>query len=641
MKNIIYLCFLRLTSFPSLVKKFGLFIFLVFSFGVSNAQSDRFALMKEKLDTLSKTYPGLSNKIEFTVNGASIQEFIRNVASANSLNVNVDPSLTKRITNNFTNVTVSEVFLFLAKNYDLDISFIGPIMSFTQYVAPIAPIKFVERTLKLNYDKATGLIGMDLKNDTLSTVAKALTLLTGKNIVFSPELLNKTVSGYYQALPLNKTLENLSFTNELKVESTDGETFYIAKKEKETPVKVPGKGPTGPQSGITLSSTNGLLDVQANNVEIKALIDAASAELKLNYYLFSELKGNSSLTIRQSPFDDFLKNLFNGTEYTFKKENGVYLIGDRSLEGLRSTKLIQLKYRSAEKLVEVIPAEIKKGLDLKPFPDLNGIIVSGSQPRIEELELFLLQIDQVVPVIAIEVLIVDVRDSKTLSTGIQAGLGTPPASANQTLFPSLDLTLNSGAINNVISGINGFGSVILGNVTPKFYLKLKFLEEQGVLKLRSTPQLSTLNGNVAKLSIGKTEYYLEQTNNVVGQQNPNFIITNQYKPINADLSVSITPVVSQDEQITLDISVKQSNFTERISTTAPPGSITRDFKAMVRVKNGEMVMLGGLEEESNQQTSSGTPWLSRIPIIKWFFSSRTKTKSTNKLTIFVRPIVIY
>jgi type II secretory pathway component HofQ len=52
-------------------------------------------------------------------------------------------------------------------------------------------------------------------------------------------------------------------------------------------------------------------------------------------------------------------------------------------------------------------------------------------------------------------------------------------------------------------------------------------------------------------------------------------------------------------------------------------------------------MIGGLEEESTNETGSGTPFLSRIPIIKWFFSSRTKAKSKSKLTIFIKPTVIY
>ena len=54
-----------------------------------------------------------------------------------------------------------------------------------------------------------------------------------------------------------------------------------------------------------------------------------------------------------------------------------------------------------------------------------------------------------------------------------------------------------------------------------------------------------------------------------------------------------------------------------------------------------MVLLGGLEEKATRESGSGVPFLSRIPVIKWFFSSRTKEKSRSKLNIFIKPTVIY
>ncbi|MCP2937984.1 type II and III secretion system protein, partial [Salmonella enterica subsp. enterica serovar Typhimurium] len=77
-------------------------------------------------------------------------------------------------------------------------------------------------------------------------------------------------------------------------------------------------------------------------------------------------------------------------------------------------------------------------------------------------------------------------------------------------------------------------------------------------------------------------------------------------------------------QITMSIGVTQSSFTERISQTAPPGKLNRDFQSMVRVKNGEMIMLGGLEENSTSNSGRGLPLISRVPVLKWIFGSRTR-----------------
>ena len=177
---------------------------------------------------------------------------------------------------------------------------------------------------------------------------------------------------------------------------------------------------------------------------------------------------------------------------------------------------------------------------------------------------------------------------------------------------------------------------------PNFYIALNASESKGYSKTRSTPQIATLNGHKAEVSIGQTEYYLEVANNLVqttGTQQ-NILQSQQYKSVAADLSISITPQISSDGQITMEIHVKQSTFTTRISPTAPPGTINRDFKSLLRIKNNEMIMLGGLEEKGSDETGSGLPLLSRIPVLKWFFGTRSKTKKDNKLTLFIRPVVV-
>lgn len=243
--------------------------------------------------------------------------------------------------------------------------------------------------------------------------------------------------------------------------------------------------------------------------------------------------------------------------------------------------------------------------------------------------------------IDIEVYIADIRDSRLVSTGIRAGLDGTVTETSGNVYPSGDVHLNAVTVNEIMAGITKLGLFNLGRVGPAFFLKLKLLEEQGALKIRSTPRLATLNGHEARMSIGRTEYYLEIQNNVIGTQNPQNLISQQYKSVNADLSLTINPVVSENEDITLGVQVTQSNFTERISPNAPPGSISRDFHSLLRVRNGEMVVLGGLEEDSRNQTSNGIPLLSRIPVLKWIFSSRTKSRSKSRLTIFIKPTVVY
>ncbi|MBL4655822.1 MAG: hypothetical protein JKY33_08370 [Bacteroidia bacterium] len=107
------------------------------------------------------------------------------------------------------------------------------------------------------------------------------------------------------------------------------------------------------------------------------------------------------------------------------------------------------------------------------------------------------------------------------------------------------------------------------------------------------------------------------------------------------MSIQIKPLVSGDEQVTLDIKVELSNFTGTVTTNAPPATATRQFESIIRVKNNEMIMLGGLEEVEQSDDNSGTPFLSRIPVLKWIFSSKTKSKRSTKLNIFIKPTIVY
>ena len=152
----------------------------------------------------------------------------------------------------------------------------------------------------------------------------------------------------------------------------------------------------------------------------------------------------------------------------------------------------------------------------------------------------------------------------------------------------------------------------------------------------------TLNGHEASSSIGETNYYFEQNNRLINSGiNDNILQSGTWKATEANLSINIKPLVSKDENVTLTVSVEKSSFLGRAGENAPPGKSTQKFESMIRVKNNEMVLLGGLDELDNENSGTGTPLLSRIPIIKWFFSSRSKRKEKSKLHIFIKPTVIY
>jgi len=615
-------------------------LFLAIFSGVGAAQT-RIDSLSVKLDSLSTHIKGLNHNIDLSVSNLPLKEFIRNVANLTQLNIDMDDDLNQTVTNNFVGVPTKDVLLFLSKVYSLDFNFTGSIIHIRKHVEK-AP-RYIPKKVKVYYDSTDRLLTLDLKNDSLYRVARKITGLTHKNIIFSKETGWRKISGYILNQDLKSALENLALSNNLSVGDAEGAYVLEADDAK--------NGNNRRTSSRNRSNVRGEfkykvhskehLDIYGLKVDVGQVIELISKKLHINYFIDSEIKATTNLNLINVSYDEFLSDILQRTAYTFKVENGIYFVGKRDAEGLRETKVIQLMNRSVTKLSEIIPESIKKEVSIKEFSDLNSFVVSGSSRTIAELEMFIRQIDKVVPLILIEVLIVDNQSSYTVSTGIDAGITNEPIKSGGTLFSGIDFALNSNSINKLLNSFNGLGVVNLGKVNPNFYLTIKALEDEGIIKVRSTPKLSTLNGQEAKLTIGNTEYYLEKRTDFIINQTTQERTTSQYKAVNADFKITILPIVSGNEEITLKITVDQSDFTSRISTEAPPGQIFRNFTSSVRVKNKEMILLGGLEEKTGKETNKGFPLLSRIPILKWIFSNKTKEKSVNKLNIFVKPTVIY
>lgn len=625
---------------------------------VNTYANDRIKQIENQLSAMTAEMPGLEEKVQMSVSGVSIQEFMRGIADAHKLNISVDPAIKQEVVNNFANATVSDVLIFICKEYELSINFIGSIMSIVKYNPPKPVVVEVpKKELQINYDKNGDKLSLDLSNDSLETVAKTITQKSKKNIVLASGVTPKLVSSYIEDMPFDNAMEKFGIANDLSITKTEDGFYLIDKRlitNENNNIKTDNRNSNktnktnNRNSGGSVAEefsfnakSNLDISVFGNEVQIADVIKSVANETGTDYYFVSDIKDKTTVNVQSTTFQGLLENLFQGTELTYEYRDGIYIIGERKTEGLRMTKVIQLQHRSVEKVTENIPANIKQNVDVKEFVDLNSLILSGSHPQIKEIELFIKQIDKVVPVVLIEVMIVDYSNKRANSTGIEVGLGNEPAETGGKVFPETNMSLSSSSINDLIESFNGYGILNLGKVTPNFYVNIKALESQGILNVKSTPKLATLNGHEATMSIGNTEYYFEQTNNVITNTSTQNITTKTYKSVNADLSITIKPFVSGDDQITLEITVNQSDFTEKIEPGAPPGSVSRDFTSYIRVKDQEMVLLGGLEEKATRESGSGVPFLSRIPVIKWFFSSRTKEKSRSKLNIFIKPTVIY
>jgi type IV pilus assembly protein PilQ len=644
-------------------------LFVLPFFSVSAQQSeDRFVALEKKLTELSKDVPGLTEKVEFSVTGASLQEFLGGLATSHELNISIDPTLQIRIYNRFSNEKVLNVLLFLAREYDLDILFVGSIMSFKKYIPPTEKEVIPVHEILVKYSAYNDLMTLDLRKDTLDKVVKKITQVTRKNLILTSGLADKVVSVYIEDMPFESAINRMAYANQLKLVKTEDNFFVLkpigegedgldALSKANDKVK---KGKTiGSKASGTASTTGGVappelhvevevdsttggkyINLYAVNTPINQVIKEVAQEAGASYFLFSDIKGNITTSIERVNFEHFLTYILQGTDHTFKLEGPLYLIGDRKIEGLRANRVIQLKFRSLDAIHDIIPAELKKGVEVKEFKELNSILVSGSLPQINEIEAFITALDRVVPMVMIEVLLLDINKTRSVKTGITAGLGDSTVKTSGTFLPGIDVTLGSSNVNEFLNWLGTNNVFNLGRVTPNFYMTLSALESNNNAEVRSTPKLSTLNGHEASLSIGSTVYYTVQTQNVMNSLTPQTVVTQQYNSVQANMAINIKPVVSGDDQVTLTIDVSVTDFVS-LPPTGPPPSTTNQFKSIIRVRNEEMVVLGGLERTQKTETTTGVPLLSRIPIIKWLFSSRTKGKTKLVSVVFIKPTIIY
>ncbi len=609
-----------------------------------HAQSDstRFDTIDRKLDALVERDSTFARTVDITAGRLPMAELLRNMARASGVNLSVRSVENMPVSCNFTRARVDDLIRFLCREYKLDVDVTGNIVSIFPAAAPPAP----KPDPDIFYKAADTTLFYDLKGDRLIDVVKKIATFSNRNIIIPQSLYDLNVSGYVRSMPFDAALRTLASVNGLIAER-DGKDVWTIYRE-ETAIEPGGSG------GINAPAYTRHQQFSANELTVDSLTHGITAhitrgnvqdiildlcdELQLNYYFKTPISLTAGIWVDDTDLDTLLSVLLKGSQYSYYFERGIYIFGATQSDGLTSALSVPLVYRAVAQVEETIPAALKQDIELKTFPDLNSLIVSGDRRDVARVESFIKSIDKPVPLITMEIIIADVTKSDIREIGIGGGIGTNRTTTSGTLGAGVDMTFGATAVNNLLQRIRG--TVNLGRVTPNFYLSLQALEENGVVRLQSTPKLSTLNGHEATLTSGETQYYKEVQNNYYGTQNPISSEAYQWKSIDANLSIKVTPYVSEDRHITLEIDFEQTEFTDRQSEDAPPGTATRSFKSIVKVENEEMVLLGGLDRNSLENSTQGIPWLARVPVLKWFFGKEKRNKVDRTLNVFIKPTII-
>jgi len=684
------------------MKKIIFTLLCLFSFALY-AQDDinRITTIKNKLELLQVEAPGLTQTININISQTTLSNFLLAISKVHSLNLNVSPELNSiNIVNNFSDVSVKDILIFLVKEYNLDIEFTGNILSIKKYSPP--PLD--QKEVGVFYNPVTSLLTLDLKGDKLDIVFRKIMDDSGKNLLFSPDIQNNSLTLYIKDVPFDLALEKLAQTNDLILSlSKDG--FYVFDGVFVNTTNTAATNNTSRRSigrnfqYKVLDTLNKTIEVDFQNTPISDIIYTIAEDLNISIFTASPLDnaGVATVTAKSIHFDLLLNKIFesaitdskadDATTFTYKKDENIYYFGTQGQLSLKQMEVIQLVNRSVNifsdpkrsyqssfrddfviggtnyngqttnrqnntnnnsventaltSIETIIPEDIKEGLIIKTDFELNSFIVSGPGVKVERFKEFLSQIDKRVPLILIEVMILEVNRSAIVETGISFGLGEQPSQTIGDVFPSTDIRLGAPTVNRILGSFNGFGSLNIGRVLPEFYLDIKANETSGNIKVLSTPQLSALNGHKAFLSSSQTTYYTITNQTFIGTQNPQTTEIKNYVPISAELALEFRPFVSGDGLITMDVRVVQSGFTGvKIDEDAPPDINTREFSSIIIMRDQDVAVLGGIERIIKDDSRSGVPFLARIPVINLFFSKKRRENTKKNLTILIKPTVI-
>lgn len=644
-------------------------LYLIFGLGCWLSlcgQDSRMVALSQQLDALAANGVPLQQTITITFDGP-VKELVSFLAESTKLNLTVVPGIeTQQASVTFTDATAKDVILYLCEAYRLDLNFTGNIIAFSQYQPPPVPPS-VPRELSVALDPASGLLSLNLRNDTLDAVARKIALLTGKNIVLDPSVRLLQVSGFMTGVELESSLKQIAANNNLQLKREPD--FFKLEPSKSRETQQGGNQGFSQQGNIGFGTIqiqrigNELLNVQAVNANPLDIIREAAAQLSINYFLLPDTErgvgnqqnqfqnqGNAAqfvadavtIQTQQVSFKSLLDQVFKNTGFGYMEDNGLYIIGQRLAETMRSYQIYQFQNRSIQGALTLIPDGLLQDISLDTFPEQNSVIISGSKFGISQVKDFFAEIDKLVPVILIEVMLVDVQTNKLKDFGIEAGIKAGGATPGGPIVdPSgVNFSFSPQAINDLLTLLSGRSIINLGQVSPNFYLTLKAVQENGIIDLKSTPKLSTLNSHKAMLSIGQKRYFQEQQVSYPGADRPIPIQANVYREVEANLDIEITPIVSGDEQVTLNINFEQTEFSGDSGPNAPPPQVSRKFESMIRIRNGETVVLGGLENSAVSKTKRGVPFLSRIPVLGWLFGRSRHSTQKGKLLIFVKPTIV-
>ncbi|WP_428056256.1 secretin N-terminal domain-containing protein [Candidatus Avelusimicrobium fimicolum] len=459
-------------------------------------------------------------------------------------------------------------------------------------------------------------VSIRVSNVPISAFLNSITTQAKINFIMSEEFANKKVTASLTRVTVREALDTLLRVQGLAYQRIGkSDSYVVTKRSNDAP------------DTITKIYTLSYISLQG----------VGSAQSELNSIMPQDVSSSSS----SSSSGD---------------STGLNLGGSSSGSGSDS-------YSGGAEITTIVKSMLSPVGKIAVDPRTNKLIITDVAEVFPQVENILAELDIKPPQILIEAQIVEVSKTSGLSLGFEYG-GSDGAMVSMTapkrkvdleyikgqgvkgwnyIFPSKD-QLNSGS-----SG-SGSGSGSSSSSSDEgedkgglldfsaFNIVLKSLLTRGEAKYLGKPKVVTLNNKTATITTS-TDATVGQTVSQSGSGGGEALTTQSAERKRVGLTLQVTPQVNREGYVTLYV---QPSYSDLVSSgfDFSKDTTTRAASTLVRVKNGQTVVIGGLLTSRETDQTRKVPLLGDIPLLGWLFTSKTKSKSTTDLVIFITPTIL-
>jgi type IV pilus assembly protein PilQ len=426
------------------------------------------------------------------------------------------------------------------------------------------------------------------------------------------------------------------------------------------------------------------LTLNFQDIETRAVLQLLAETSGRNIVVSDTVQGNVTLRLRNVPWDQALDIVMTTKGLDMRQNGNVIIVAPAEEIAARETadlearaaiselepmysEFLQVNYAKAGDLASLIGAEGTNSLlsergSIAVDERTNTLLVQDTADRLEDIRRMVRTLDVPIKQVLIESRIVVVNDDFSRDLGVR--LGVTAYRENAPDGAAVISGTGSGTntmINSIVDNLGNTGQVtpvelpILSDrynvnvpiaeaagrfslaVLERDYLvdlELTALEAEGRGEIVSTPRVITANQKEARIEQGVEIPYQQSASSGA--------TTVQFKK--AVLSLEVTPQITPDNNIIMDLRVHKDNVGDVISTGGIGGTVpcidTRAVETQVLVEDGQTVVLGGIYETERRETISKVPFLGDIPAVGVLFRSKQLQNDKSELLIFVTPRIL-